>query len=215
MLNTSIKALVLLVVTLFVSACGETTTPAAKGAPQLGKHFTALDNDLSAFNLSPITEVFSLTCGHCKNMEQHLPKIEQLTNQKVGKVHVTFNDSAQVSAMFYYAAEMQLNSKPDSNMLAELFDTIQQRDIAMEDRKDRLQKIYTSRGLISPYDLTELQSQEMLNKVNEAADFTEQAKIQAVPSFIIKGKYLLNTEEHENIDQLADTINYILAQASL
>jgi len=215
MLKTSIKALVLLAVAVFVSACGDTTTPATKDIPQLGKHFTALENDLSAFDLSPITEVFSLTCGHCKNMEQHLPKIEQLTNQDVGKVHVTFNESAQVSAMFYYAAEMQLNKKPDSTMLAELFDAIQQRDISMEDRKEKLQKAYTSRGLVSPYDLTEEQSQEMLERVNQAADFTEQAKIQAVPSFIIKGKYLLNTEEHENIDQLADTINYILAEASL
>lgn len=215
MLKTTIKALVLLAVTFFVSACGETTEPTAKDAPQLGEHFTALKSDLSSFKLSPVTEFFALTCGHCKNMEKNLPKIEELTEQEVGKVHVSFSESAQISAMFYYAAEMQLNKKPDSKMLAELFDTIQQRDISMEDRKEKFQKIYTSRGLLSPYDLNDTQAQEMLNRVNKAAEISELANIQSVPSFIIKGKYLLNTQEHESIEQLAETINYILAETSL
>lgn len=209
MYKKALSSIFVLCATLIMSACSDTNSP------QLGKHFSQLPSDLSTFELSPITEVFSLTCGHCRNMEQYLPEIEKLTNQKIEKIHVTFNQSAHVSAMFYYTAEMQLNAQPDHKMLDNLFAAIQKRDISDEERQIMMEKVYTERGLISPYKLTKAQSAKMLKYVAKADKFTTAAEINSVPSFIIKGKYLLNTDEHKDIQELADTINFILSDSNL
>lgn len=202
-------ALITLVSALILSACSESNTP------QLDKHFSKLPHDVTSYGLSPITEVFSLTCGHCLNMEEHLPEIEKLTNQTIGKVHVTFNQSAKVSAMFYYTAEMQFGKKPPSEFLQRLFKAMQQRDITDQDRQALLEGIYTDAGIISPYQLSKKQSASMLQLVTVAEEISSKADINSVPSFIIKGKYLLNTEEHKDIQQLADTINFILSDPNL
>mgnify|MGYP001308195806 FL=1 len=207
MIKKLIKTTTLLLSLLFIAACSDSDTP------QQGKHYNPIANDLSAFDLAPITEVFSLTCGHCKNMEQYIPEIEKLTNQSVGKVHVTFNQSATISAMIYYTAEMQLNQKPDPKMLEELFAAVQQRDVSKALQQANIEKVYTSRGLVSPYSLNKTQSDELLKRVSVAELISEQAQIESVPSFIIKGKYILNTDEHDDIQQLANTINHLLSDS--
>ena len=58
-------------------------------------------------------------------MEASIPELEKLTGQDIGKVHITFNDQAQVAALIYYAAVMQLNHTPDEAMMKDLFAAIQ------------------------------------------------------------------------------------------
>lgn len=209
MLKIIRNTLSILFMTFIISACSESNTP------ELGKHFSKLPSDLTEYNLSPITEVFSLTCGHCFKMEQNIPEIEKLTNQSVGKLHVTFNKSAQVSAMFYYTAVMQLNSKPNSDFMKTLFTAIQQRDIDDDERQILIEKAFNDEGIVSPYKLSKEQSANMLQLVSDADQISREAEINAVPSFIIKGKYILNTDQHESIQELADTINFILSDSSL
>lgn len=218
MLNNSYKTFLLVCLSLFISACSEPTTEQiqvdskVESKPEAGKQYRSLDNDLSDLNLAPITEVFSLTCGHCRNMEKALPEIEALTEQKIGKVHVTFNQSAQVSAMLYYAAEMQLNKQPDHGFTEQLFALIQQHDGTMDERKTAIEKVFTDRQLITPYQLNEQQINKLTEYLDLASTVTEKGHINAVPSFIIKGKYMLITEGHKDIKDLANTINYLLSQ---
>ena len=100
------KFITALAAVLVIAGCSETDEP------QQGVQYEALPAALTEFNLSPITEIFSLNCGHCRQMESAIPEIESLTDQKIGKVHVTFNESAQISAMIYYTAVMQLDATP-------------------------------------------------------------------------------------------------------
>ncbi|GAM66369.1 thiol-disulfide isomerase [Vibrio sp. JCM 19236] len=111
------KTFALLICSLFfITACSENSTP------ELNKQYTQLPNDLSDMLDKPVVEVFSLTCGHCLQMEKFLPEIETRIEQPIGKVHVTFNESAQMAAMFYYAAEMQSqDGKVASEMMHDLF----------------------------------------------------------------------------------------------
>lgn len=207
MLINITKSFLLVVFTLFTVACSDNSTP------EIGKQYSVLPNDLSSLKLAPITEVFSLTCGHCRNMEASLPEIESLTNQKIGKVHVTFNQSAQVSAMLYYAAVMQLDKQPDHELMAALFEVVQQQEGTMEQKQARIEEVFESRGLISPYNFDNSHVSDMEQHLTFADELSRKADINSVPSFIINGKYLLISEGHKDIPDLAATINYLLSKS--
>lgn len=201
------KTLLLALMALMVTACSDSNTP------QLNKQYSLLSNDLSEYNLSPITEVFSFTCGHCWNMEASIPEIEQLTNQKVNKVHVTFNQSAQVSAMLYYSAVLQLDDQPDHAFVDELFTVIQSKEGTTTEKQASIENAFVSRDLVSPYRFDSSYVEKLGKYLDFADTVTQKADINSVPSFIIKGKYLLITEGHEDIKDLAATINYLISKS--
>lgn len=181
------------------------------GVPKQGTHFELLPSALSSDLVSPVTEVFSLNCGHCRSMEKFLPEIESELSEKIGKVHVTFNESAQIGALIYYAAEMQLDTTPDHQMMDELFAAAQMgKGFTQDEIKQATEKVFTSRGLISPYDFNEEQQKTLFEHISNAETVTHQAQINAVPTFIINGKYQVVTSGHKDVKDIAKTINYLL-----
>lgn len=108
MLKTISKGFAVIAAMMALSACDSGNTQ-----PQQGKQYEVLPVSLQEYDLAPLTEAFALTCGHCRSMEEFVPQIESLTDQSVEKMHVTFNESAQVSAIIFYTAVMQLESTPD------------------------------------------------------------------------------------------------------
>lgn len=181
--------------------------------PQEGKQFQQLPANLSTYRLPQVTEVFSLNCGHCKKMESVLPQLEELTKQNIGKIHVTFNESAQIGAMIYYTAEMQLGKKPDHSMMIELFEAAQMGDGAtMTEKKQAIDDAFHSRGLVSPYELKEEKQKQLFKAMQLAEDITEKGQINAVPTFIVNGKYMVLTSGHKDVQDIANTINYLTQQ---
>ncbi|EED25753.1 thiol:disulfide interchange protein DsbA/DsbL, partial [Vibrio sp. 16] len=163
--------------------------------------------------LPQVTEVFSLNCGHCRKMEAVLPQLEELTQQSIGKIHVTFNESAQIAAMIYYTAEMQLGKKPDHEFMNALFAATQMGDGAtLADKKQAIDDAFQSRGLISPYELNEQQQEQLFEAMNLAQDITEKGQINSVPTFVVNGKYMVLTAGHQDIEGIANTINYLINQ---
>ncbi|MGF1756076.1 thiol:disulfide interchange protein DsbA/DsbL [Vibrio makurazakiensis] len=192
---------------LIIAGCSENSEP------QLGEQFQRVPVELTEFNLAPVTEVFSLNCGHCRTMESSIPEIESLTNQKIGKVHVTFNDSAQISAMIFYTAVMQLNDTPDHAFMEELFAAVQMGgDVTPEQRQETLDAVFTSRDLVSPYQLDKAQQTELFKYLKKADDISVTGQINSVPTFIINGKYQVLTAGHNDVKGIANTINYLLSQ---
>ncbi|MCK6263495.1 thiol:disulfide interchange protein DsbA/DsbL [Vibrio sp. ZSDE26] len=191
----------------FLAGCSESSHP------EEGKQFVRLPADLSNYGLAPVTEVFSLTCGHCRKMEQIIPELEKATNQRIGKVHVTFNESAQISAMIYYAAQIQLKATPDHEMMDELFAAVQMGEGATQaERKQAIDNAFESRGLISPYYLGEEMQQALFKQLDLAQDVSVKAKINSVPTFIVSGKYMILTQGHSDVESFARTINYLVEQ---
>jgi protein-disulfide isomerase len=181
--------------------------------PQQGKQFEVLPVSLQEYQLAPVTEAFSLTCGHCRSMEEFVPQIESLTEQNVEKVHVTFNDSAEISAMIFYTAVMQLEATPDKAFMADLFAAIQMGPEATPDeRQAAVASAFESRNLISPYHLDEAQQKQLRDYVKKADEITTRGQINSVPNFIVNGKYQVISGGHESIEDMAETINYLLKQ---
>ncbi|MFA0442970.1 thiol-disulfide isomerase [Vibrio sp. 10N.286.49.C2] len=204
MIKSLTKILTVLSLAAVITACGESDTPVE------GKQYSVLPNDLSQLNLPQVTEVFSLGCGHCRNLEPMLPELEELTDSKLGKIHVMFNDSAQIAAMIFYSAVMQSkDQRVPEDMKLELFSLVQNQDLDGQQKQIELDRIFASRTMVSPYALDEAQQKELFEYVELANKVSTEAQINAVPTFIVNGKYEVMLAGHEDIKQIAATINYL------
>ncbi len=191
--------------TLLLSACGD------NGKPSEGKEYSVITNPISADKIAPVTEVFSLSCGHCRMMEDVIPAIEKGTQQNVSKVHVTFNESAMFAALLYYSAALQADGKPDPALTAALFKYVQEEQTESPDKnKEVITALFEKYGLTSPYTLTDAQQNALFKALEKADEVTEQAEIESVPTFIVNGKYVVNTAEHDSVEKLISTLNYLL-----
>ncbi|RYU53011.1 thiol:disulfide interchange protein DsbA/DsbL [Aliivibrio finisterrensis] len=190
---------------LFLTACGDTNEP--KEGVQYEVLSTTLQND----SLAPVTEVFALSCGHCRNMENFLPVISQEAGSDIGKMHITFNQSAHVAAMFYYAAEMQVDGAPDHAFMEDLFAATQMGEgTTLTEQQEAYSKAFTSRGLTSPYEFNEEQRDILIQKVDTAKLLSEQSGISSVPTFVVNGKYNVLIGGHDDPKKIAETIRYLL-----
>ncbi|MDR9827642.1 thiol:disulfide interchange protein DsbA/DsbL [Vibrio sp. FNV 38] len=205
----SIKTFKLSMITLLscvfvLTGCSEEPQP-----PTAGKEYQKLAEPLD--NLDPVTEIFSLTCGHCRAIEQVIPELEEATNQTIGKMHVTFNESAQIAAMIYYTAVMQSDTPLSHATMDELFAAVQMMgQVTQEEQKAAIEAVFANQGWTSPYHIDDQQQSEMLALFQEADDVSIKGRINSVPTFIINGQYQVNTAAHEDTQAIANTINYLL-----
>ncbi|GAL03384.1 thiol-disulfide isomerase [Photobacterium aphoticum] len=85
----------------------------------------------------------------------------------------------------------------------------QSADMSEEDRQAKLNEIFAQYGLISPYSLSEAQREQVFKLLTESRELETNAEITSVPSFLIQGKYLVNNAEHDSLEDLANTIQYL------
>ncbi len=207
-MKRSLTSFISLVAMLMVLVgCSDNSTPVE------GEQYQLLPANLSTYRLAPVTEVFSLTCSHCRKMETVIPQLEEITQEHFGKLHVTFNEGARIGAMLYYTAVMQLDSIPDTNMMEELFAAVQMGDgSTLSDRQAAIEKVFTDRNLTSPYQLSTEQKNKLFGMIKIADKASQEGQINAVPTFIVKGKYQVITSGHKDIEGIAKTISYLLSQ---
>jgi len=197
----------LLTMIIVLSGCSDNSTPIE------GEQYQLLPANLSTYRLAPVTEIFSLTCSHCRKMESVIPQLEELTNEHFGKLHVTFNEGARIGAMIYYTAVMQLDGIPDTDMMEELFAAVQLGDgSTLSDRQAAIEKVFSDRNLTSPYQLDTEQKQKLFGMIKIADKASREGQINAVPTFIVNGKYQVLTSGHKDIEAIAKTISYLLTQ---
>lgn len=196
----------LMLVTL-LSGCTETSVPVE------GVQYKRLPGIISSNKFSPVTEVFSLTCGHCREMEDTIPGLQRSLRQNITKMHIAFNQSAYMAAMFYYAAEMQTEGIPDYKFMLDLFETMQMpKNTSEEQQRAAMINVFESRGLTSPINYNDEQFDTLSKRVDEIARLSDQTQIQSVPTFIVRGKYQVLSSAHRDREELANTIKYLLAK---
>lgn len=194
-----------LIAALALTACSDE-------APQSEK-YTTLKTPVTVENLPAVTEVFSLSCGHCRSMEAAIPAIEDAAGVKIGKAHVTFNESATFAAMIYYSAMSQVDGTPPAGLTEALFKFVQE-DQSEDADKNRaiLSALFGQYNLISPFDMTETQQEALFADMERADQITVQAEITSVPTFMVNGKYVVNTSAHQSAEELADTLKMLMAK---
>ncbi|EAR55420.1 hypothetical disulfide oxidoreductase [Photobacterium sp. SKA34] len=195
---------VVLLAALTLTACSDSKTP------QEGDKYSVIPTPMP--NMPAVTEIFALSCGHCRNMEGLLPEIQKLSDTKdINQVHVIFNESAQKAAFIFYAAMIQTNNEPSHKLVEALFSFVQDspKDLTDAQRKAALAKIFHDNGLKSPSELTKEQQAEIFKLFQQSEDIVRNAALQAVPAFLINGKYLVNTSSHDSLQDMANTITYL------
>ncbi|MGL6260797.1 thioredoxin domain-containing protein [Vibrio sp. WXL210] len=207
-MNMSIKTpkfylVSLLAIVLTLVGCSEEPT-----VPTEGEQYQRLNVVLD--DMAPVTKIFSLTCGHCRAMQGYLPQLEQATGQSIDKVHVTFNESAQIAALIYYTAVMQSDTPLSFDTMEQLYSAIQMADVTAEEQKQAVELVFSQHGWASPYDIDEQLNSQRLELFQHADDVSIKARINAVPTFIVNGQYQVNSSAHEDVQDIANTINYLL-----
>ncbi|MGF1788453.1 thiol:disulfide interchange protein DsbA/DsbL [Photobacterium swingsii] len=194
---------------LFVSllalvGCNDTSTP------KEGVQYTTVATPITS-TTAPVMEVFSLACGHCRNMDKILPEIQKLADTDIEQVHVTFNESAQLGAYIFYTAAIQSNGHPKPELMEQLFAYTQDKPegATEEDRKAQLVAIFNQHSLLSPYEISEEQHKQVFKEMAKAEQVVTNAEIASVPAFVVKGKYLVQSDAHESLEDLANTIKYL------
>ena len=177
--------------------------------PKEGVKYTVVETPTEG--VADVVEVFSLGCGHCRNMELMLPEIKKLAEVEIDQVHVTFNESAQYAAYLYYTAAVQSNGKPSSELKESLFGFVQEQaaDLDEEGRKNKLDEIFSQYDLVSPFDLNDEQKEQVYQQMTSANQLEQNAQITSVPSFLVKGKYLVQNGAHDSLEDLANTIRFL------
>lgn len=197
--------LIVLFSLLTLAGCSEADVP------KEGDKYTTIPTPIAQADMAEVVEVFSLVCGHCRKMEEQIPAIEAITKVRTDKVHVVFNESAQLAAIIYYTAAMQSDDGvPDKALMSELFAAIQDSDKFMtKEFQPVLDQIFGSRGMASPYTLDEKQRETVFAQLQFSEELVEKSQLQSVPAFLVKGKYLVQSSNHKDIEDIASTINYL------
>lgn len=220
-MKTIFKPLVLLFVSFFVLAgCSD------DGSPKEGNQYSIIPTPMA--EMPDVVEIFSLACGNCRNMETMIPAIQDMAKVDILKTHVTFNESAQRAAYVYYAAEIQSDGKPSTEMMEELFAYTQEggdeHNHAAEEGKEaeepaeamtpaqkkaQMIAIFEKYNMKSPIDLSEAEHEAVYQKMLGAETIVTNTNIASVPAFLVKGKYLVNSAAHETLEELSATIAYL------
>ncbi|MDF4806158.1 thiol-disulfide isomerase, partial [Vibrio parahaemolyticus] len=106
-----------------------------------------------------------------------------------------------------------LDDIPDHDMMDDLFAAVQMPEgTTPAERKAAIDHAFHSRHIISPYDFNEMQQQQLMTMLASAEQMSTQSQINAVPTFIVNGKYLLLTSGHSDLANMAETLTYLLKQ---
>ncbi|GAL13272.1 thiol-disulfide isomerase [Vibrio astriarenae] len=82
--------------------------------------------------------------------------------------------------------------------------------VTQEEQKAAIESVFESNSWTSPYQIDDQQQSEMLALFQEADGISIKGRINSVPTFIINGQYQVNVSAHEDIQSIANTINYLL-----
>ncbi len=190
--------------------CGE--QPQQLFQPELDKHYRLLPEKVDQELPYPVVEVFSLTCHHCMNLESSLPEIAQYAGTEIKKMHLVANQNFSNAAMLFYSAIMQNDNNPlDDAFMAGLFNIYHGQEAQTQEQYTNIIKQhFQNSGFTSPYDLTEEQTKQLYATITPAIKVSEKAKISSVPTFIVKGQYLVNIAAHSDAKSIGQTIAYLL-----
>ncbi len=160
-----------------------------------------------------VRELFWYYCSHCFNLEplvnnwlKKMPNSAQFVQQPA-----VFSDRWERGAIFYYVLEYL--GKLDSLHEA-LFNAIHIEKEAFTGDEDFINWL-VERGVDKIKAKNALNSFSVRIKVNQSKINTKKYKgVGGVPSFIVAGKYLVDTKHAGNNNRMFDVINYLIKKES-
>ncbi|MGF1683928.1 thioredoxin domain-containing protein [Photobacterium minamisatsumaniensis] len=182
---------------------------AGRPTPEEGVKYFNLKREVP--NAPNIAKVFALSCPACAKINRLTGDIETLAGIKIYKIHAVFNESTKNDAKFYYTAVTQTGNQPSEKFMEAAF-ALYHSEILSEASQVDIESKYTilKNAKLNNYkDLTAAQKTDVNIQLLQAERFTQEANVYSIPSFIVKGKYLINLKAHTSVEDLAITIKYL------
>lgn len=172
-----------------------------------------LDYEIRATNKTvepEIREFFSFFCSHCFAMEKPFSQMAEFFKGKakfiVNPVGLIGGDVGVESQKAYAVA---INLEIEDELKEELFNRIHVKQDIPEDH-DYFAELFESLGVPSEKYEQIYNSFVTQAKVAEYDRHTKEMKIDAVPEIVVNGKYLVNTDNLESIEDYESIVSYLL-----
>ncbi len=181
---------------------------------QEGKHYQVIPG--SASNQSEVREYFSYYCPACRSFEGYIGDIEKSlpADTKLKKTHVDFMGAASPDVQFILSKGLVIAEKTGiaKRFNAEAFNYIQtKREIITNN--DDVRKIYIAAGgdgatFDKGMKSFSLISQAKRNKKTQDR-LSKGRYVKSVPTFVVNGKYVINSTELDRKNFVEDYKNII------
>ncbi|CAG23827.1 thiol:disulfide interchange protein DsbA/DsbL [Photobacterium profundum] len=171
-----------------------------------GIHYTILPP--ISYELPEVVEIFSLSCTHCRMMEEIMHSLEIKSESDIQKMHCVFNKRTSTEAYLYYSAAIQTEDQPSRLLMDQLFAFIQHdaEGLSGLQVESKIRDIFHTYNLQAPEDLTAEQFEKISELVERDRQIMKELNLGSVPAIVVNGKYLINMNEHVNLDAVALTI---------
>ncbi len=181
---------------------------------QEGKHYQVIPG--SATNSSEVREYFSYYCPACRSFEGYIDDIEKSlpTGTKLKKTHVDFMPAASKDIQMMLSKGLVVAEKTGlaKRFNAEVFNYIQTKR-ALVTSEDDVRKIYIASGGNGKKFVQGMKS-PLIKKVAETNKKTQDRLskgryVKSVPTFVVNGKYVINSTELDRKNFVEDYKNII------
>lgn len=179
-----------------------------------GKHYTVIPGQPT--NNSEVREYFSYYCPACRGFEAYIGEIEKILPQgtKLNKTHVDFmgHTSAEIQGMLSTGLAIAEKTGIAKQYNAEAFSYLQTQRKAVADLND-VRKIYIAAGgdgetFDKGAKAFAIKTQVKRNKKIQD-EMSRGRYVKSVPTFIVNGKYVVNSQELDPKNFVEDYKNII------
>lgn len=169
-----------------------------------GQDFKVLPQTIDSGKSPKIIEFFWFGCGHCSHI---YPEVEKWLGANKSKVDFEFIPAVASSSweagahLFYTAKELGIDER---TLLKKVFEAIHdKRQYDLLGKKDAITQFLVRQFKLKEEDVESTWSSfKVLNAVNRAKNLFDQARLDAVPAFVINGRY--HVENSGNTRSLLD-----------
>jgi thiol:disulfide interchange protein DsbA len=177
------------------------------------KHYQILEQPITVANNKKIVvnEFFGYPCPHCNQFE---PLLHPWTRNQGADVTfipvpVVFNRSWELYAKAYYIAhQLEVFEQAHQRM----YDALHIHKRQMTNRKT-LMEFFTELGITEEDFAAAYDSFDLKNKLRQASKLTLRAKIPAVPSMLVNGKYLITAQMAGGQSEMLAVADFLISQA--
>ncbi|BCE00811.1 thiol:disulfide interchange protein DsbA/DsbL [Marinicellulosiphila megalodicopiae] len=213
-MNIYIKTVFFAIVTFMtISSCSDKSNDVAADSPLLfveGTHWSVLNEPLEyklkKGEIGVIWEVFSYSCSHCNAFEPFIKQWRKSAPEEIAfePVPVMWNAKFNTQATAFYTAQL-LNVPEQAH--GKLFDAIHITRAKIGSLEDFAQ-FYSNFGISEDRFISTSKSFAVKSMVDNAQKISTQ--VDATPTLIVNGKYLITTKMVPNRQTILEVAQYLV-----
>jgi protein dithiol oxidoreductase (disulfide-forming) len=206
----------LFIITLTLLLPGLSHAQSPSNAPRVGIDYTIISTPQPTFTVVPgkieVAEVFSYACPACSRLQPQVTDWKKTLPNDVNfiYVHSVGQGAWERFARGFYAAEIK---KIQPRTHADIFEAVfTKQTLSHNASLEEIAKFFAGYGVEEKNFLAIMNSPSVTAKTNKSKQFTIRTGANSTPTFIVAGKYRLQTTQDRGPQGLFSTINFLVAK---